>query len=150
MCINVLQYKTTLHESSRVKNSFHTHHIDAAKTSSSRYPWFSSPTLALRQKNRTTNSAKKRAEADRLKMRCGNDMFKDTNYVGASRRYIQATKLVGHTPVLMSNLAAAHLKLEQWVIYYENRSISLMKARYRRGVARGKQAEFEAAHAGGF
>ncbi|KAF8894850.1 hypothetical protein BD779DRAFT_1669296 [Infundibulicybe gibba] len=108
--------------------------------------------LALRQKNRTTNSAKKRAEADRLKNE-GNDMFKDTNYVGASRRYIQATKLVGHTPVLMSNLAAAHLKLEQYEIAEWAATVALLydphmtKARYRRGVARGKQAEFEAAHA---
>ncbi|KAF8894849.1 hypothetical protein BD779DRAFT_1503236 [Infundibulicybe gibba] len=108
--------------------------------------------LALRQKNRIINSTKKHAEADRLKNE-GNAIFKDANYLEASRRYVQAMQLVGHTPVLMSNMAAVHLKLEQYDIAEWAATVALLynphmtKARYRRGVARSKQCDLGAAHA---
>lgn len=71
--------------------------------------------LAKRKEQRAINSAQRREKAEKLK-NDGNRLFKDGDYKGASRVYAQAVELFGPRPVLMSNLAAAYMKLELFVI----------------------------------
>ena len=46
----------------------------------------------------------------------GNRLFKEGDYEGASHVFAQAVELFGPRPVIMSNLAAAYMKLELFVI----------------------------------
>lgn len=46
----------------------------------------------------------------------GNSHFKEGCYVEAIGKYNEAAKVVGMRPVIMSNLAAAYLKLEQYAL----------------------------------
>lgn len=89
--------------------------------------------LAKRKEQRAISSAQRREKAEKLKndVSCaminfhtrsptfypkGNRLFKDGDYKGASHVYAQAVELYGPRPVLMSNLAAAYMKLELFVI----------------------------------
>ncbi|KAF8894848.1 hypothetical protein BD779DRAFT_1669293 [Infundibulicybe gibba] len=117
--------------------------------------------LTLRQKNRIINSRKKHAEADRLRNETLITQNMHTRGMPWSRKqdtwmhYADMFKQQGCRahPVLMSSLAAVHLKLERSDIAEWAATVALLydphmtRARYRRGVARRKQCDLGAAHA---
>lgn len=109
--------------------------------------------LAKRKEQRAINSAQRREKAEKLK-NDGNRLFKDGDYKGASRVYAQAVELFGPRPVLMSNLAAAYMKLELYeeVAWAATTALQfdprMIKARFRRALARKAMKQFRAAMAG--
>lgn len=108
--------------------------------------------LAKRKEQRAINSAQRREKAEKLK-NDGNRLFKDGDYKGASRVYAQAVELFGPRPVLMSNLAAAYMKLELYeeVAWAATTALQfdprMIKARFRRALARKAMKQFRAAMA---
>ncbi|KAL6301896.1 hypothetical protein BKA93DRAFT_930024 [Sparassis latifolia] len=103
--------------------------------------------VATRAAKRLAHSNQQRAIAERLKEE-GNNFFRAQEWAGAADKYRAAAFAHGPRPVYMTNLAAALLKLEQWVeaesaadraLRYEPKNI---KARFRRGVARKEREEY--------
>ncbi|KAJ8094682.1 hypothetical protein PM082_010688 [Marasmius tenuissimus] len=98
--------------------------------------------LANERAQRREARAKQRTETrERLKNE-GNDFFKQGRYLDAAEKYEEAVNLGGKKPVLMTNLAAAYLKLGLFeqaedvctdALIYDPTNV---KARYRRGLAR--------------
>ncbi|KAL0060870.1 hypothetical protein AAF712_012334 [Marasmius tenuissimus] len=98
--------------------------------------------LANERAQRREARAKQRTETrERLKNE-GNDFFKQGRYLDAAEKYEEAVNLGGKKPVLMTNLAAAYLKLGLFeqaedvctdALIYDPMNV---KARYRRGLAR--------------
>ncbi|KXN91921.1 RNA polymerase II-associated protein 3 [Leucoagaricus sp. SymC.cos] len=100
-----------------------------------------SPLAVKRREARKTTFAHRKEEAEKLKEE-GNGYFREGCYVEAIGKYNEAAKIVGQRPVIMSNLAVAYLKLEQYefaewasdcALLYSPR---MAKARFRRALAR--------------
>ncbi|KNZ77881.1 RNA polymerase II-associated protein 3 [Termitomyces sp. J132] len=107
--------------------------------------------LALqRQKKRTDHAAQKKAKSETLK-NAGNNLFQGGDYQAAAEAYQEAIDEYGATAVLYSNLAAAYLKLEQYDDAEDAATEALeldpkiIKARYRRGLARKESGQYRAA-----
>ncbi|KAG6861781.1 hypothetical protein C0995_012285 [Termitomyces sp. Mi166 len=107
--------------------------------------------LALqRQKKRAAHAAQKKAESEALK-NTGNNLFQGGDYEAAVETYQEAIDEYGATAVLYSNLAAAYLKLEQYDEAQDAATEALVldpkmvKARYRRGLARKESGQYRAA-----
>ncbi|KAI0345588.1 hypothetical protein BDW22DRAFT_1426260 [Trametopsis cervina] len=103
-----------------------------------------------RKTKRVATRDAKRVAADILKDE-GNEHYKAGRYEQAVESYEAAITTYGPRAVYMNNLAAAYLKLEK---YYEadhaatvalTRDRKLLKARYRRGLARKALEEYRAA-----
>ncbi|KAF8959770.1 hypothetical protein BDZ97DRAFT_1922742 [Flammula alnicola] len=106
--------------------------------------------VATRRAIRAAHAAQRAQAAEELKVK-GNEFFMQRDYVGAANFYVEAINVHGPKPVFMSNLAAAYLKLDlfeeaEWAattaLEYDPRMI---KARYRRAVARKSIFCFKAA-----
>ncbi|GLB35584.1 hypothetical protein LshimejAT787_0211490 [Lyophyllum shimeji] len=103
-----------------------------------------------RAEKRKARAAERAKELEDLK-EAGNKLFTAGDYLGAVKVYKAIVDDFGQKPVLMSNLAAAYLKLEEYVgaevaastaLKYDPRMI---KARYRRGLARKGMGQYKAA-----
>ncbi|KAG6817046.1 hypothetical protein H0H87_000458 [Tephrocybe sp. NHM501043] len=81
----------------------------------------------------------------------GNNLFQCGDYQAAVDAYLEAISKYGNTAVLNSNLAAAYLNLEEFSKAEDAATKALMhdpkmlKARYRRGLARKELRRYEAA-----
>ncbi|TFK32588.1 hypothetical protein BDQ12DRAFT_739279 [Crucibulum laeve] len=102
------------------------------------------------KQKRAANSAQKRKEGEDLKD-MGNGLFKKGDYEGAVILYSQVIERAGPKPVYLSNLSAAYMKLAdyesaEWgatgALLYDPK---LIKARYRRALARKKMNLLKAA-----
>ncbi|KAG5639186.1 hypothetical protein H0H81_006090 [Sphagnurus paluster] len=99
---------------------------------------------------RKARAAEKEQELE-VQKNAGNDLFKAGNYWGAIELYKNALERFGQKPVLLSNLAAAYLKVEHYEEAESAAESALMydphmiKARYRRGLARKGIGRFKAA-----
>ncbi|KAG6916896.1 hypothetical protein DXG01_004729 [Tephrocybe rancida] len=103
-----------------------------------------------RQKKRAARVTEKEAKSEALK-NTGNNLFQGGDYEGAVEAYQEAIDEYGSTAVLYSNLAAAYLKLEQYdeaedaALEALVRDPKMLKARYRRGLARKESGQYTAA-----
>ncbi|KAJ7084840.1 hypothetical protein B0H15DRAFT_847785 [Mycena belliarum] len=92
------------------------------------------------------------SEGERLK-NLGNDLFRQGKYAEAAAIYNQAVNTFGTQPVYMCNLAATYLKLEDYEMAERAALLALVhdprmvKARFRRGIARKENHKFKAAKA---
>ncbi|KAG6868431.1 hypothetical protein C0993_003108 [Termitomyces sp. T159_Od127] len=107
--------------------------------------------LALqRQQKRDARAAERKARSEALK-NTGNNLFQGGDYDAAVDAYQEAIDEYRATSVLYSNLAAAYLKLEQYddAEYAATEALMLdpkmVKARYRRGLARKESGQYKAA-----
>ncbi|KAG6897875.1 hypothetical protein C0992_009673 [Termitomyces sp. T32_za158] len=103
-----------------------------------------------RQKKRAARAAERKAKSETLK-NTGNNLFQGGDYEAAIDVYQEAIGEYKATAILFSNLAAAYLKLEQYGDAEDAATEALVldpkmiKARYRRGVARKESGHFSAA-----
>ncbi|KAF5349593.1 hypothetical protein D9756_008926 [Leucocoprinus leucothites] len=108
------------------------------------------PAVMRRREAREAAFERRKLQADKLKEE-GNSHFREGRYVEAIRKYNEAAKTVGMRPIIMSNLAAAYLKLQQYELAEWAadcallHSPSMAKARFRRALARKSQGLNKAA-----
>ncbi|KAJ7611719.1 hypothetical protein FB45DRAFT_803766 [Roridomyces roridus] len=94
--------------------------------------------------------AEREARAEACKNE-GNDLFRQGKYQEAADMYNEAVNIYGTQPTYMNNLAATYLKLEKYELAEGAASMALLhdprllKARYRRGLARKALNKFSAA-----
>ncbi|KAJ3506954.1 hypothetical protein NLJ89_g6573 [Agrocybe chaxingu] len=106
--------------------------------------------VEARRAQRAVKKAKREGDGDALRLK-GNELFKSGDYIDTARCYVRAIYIQGPRPVLMSNLAAVYLKLEEddaaeWAattaLEYDPK---MTKARFRRGMARKGMMKYEGA-----
>ncbi|KAJ7184529.1 hypothetical protein C8R46DRAFT_1208719 [Mycena filopes] len=102
---------------------------------------------------KTPSDSEQRAlDGERLKNE-GNNFFVQDDYNEAVDRYKKAVEVNGPQPVYLSNLAAAYLKLKHFDLAEEAATSALaqdpwmIKALYRRGIARKETGQLSAAQA---
>ncbi|KAF8553339.1 TPR-like protein [Imleria badia] len=109
--------------------------------------------LSARQAKRSAKAGERQEKSDALKEE-GNAFFRNGNFSDAVDRYQQAIEVHGPSvkPVLLSNLAAAYLKLGMYPEAHDAADKALaadptsVKARYRRGMARKHMEMWTAAN----
>ncbi|KAF9009606.1 hypothetical protein BDQ17DRAFT_1072781 [Cyathus striatus] len=103
-----------------------------------------------RRKRRAELAVIRHADVEMLKNE-GNDYFKKGQYVDAVVKYEEAIILGGENSHILSNLAAAQLKLERYAEVIGSATTALLydpkniKARYRRAMARKQRKQYTAA-----
>ncbi|KAI0311175.1 hypothetical protein OF83DRAFT_1177837 [Amylostereum chailletii] len=126
--------------------------MDRPKASKRREEGSAAQQDALRDRalKRAAKREEKRLKAEDLKEK-GNVAFKHKDYRLAIDLYEGAIRAYEPTPIYLSNIAAAYLKLERFVAakHYAQRAIlhdpTFVKGRYRRGLARKGLNELKAA-----